>query len=260
METRSHEKIVTHPKSPIENSKRYLLNTISSFADFFFPRFCIFCLEKLSLQENVYCFKCFSNLPKIDDPICEICGAHVRNKIKKNLCQSCPQPPIFFKSAHALYYYTPIINVLIKSIKYSGRRDSAELAGKLMASYVLENMKLNKCDLIIPVPLHKYRFFKRGYNQAELLADEVCRFIKIPIMNKNLIRTKFTVKQSLIPFDERKSNVSGAFSVLYPELIKDKTILLIDDIITTGSTSNECSKMLIKSGAKEVIIFCLARA
>ncbi len=233
---------------------------IAGFADFFFPRYCIVCQEKLTDKENVCCLKCFKKMKRIEEPKCKICGGTIRGKIKNNLCPSCPDPPVYFKFAASVFFYNLVPGTIIKSIKYKGRDDAASLAGKIMAAYFNENLSNNKFDFIIPVPLHKLRFTMRGYNQAELLSYQISKYTKIPMIKDVLIRIKFTKKQSLIPIEDRKSNIKDAFSIWSKEIIKGKNILLIDDIMTTGSTVNECSKELVVSGANEVTVFTFTHA
>jgi len=260
MEIGNLEKIKIVKPSKLESCKNDFIKLLSDFCDFFFPRFCVSCFEKLPQDNKILCVNCFKNLIPITEPKCGICGDILTKKRLKDRCPSCPEPPIYFLFAESVFFYNDIISPVIRGIKYSGRRDAAELCGKLMMSYYWESLKDTKIDLIVPVPLHRIRLIRRGYNQAELLAQEISKLAGIPLASKILIRTRSTIKQSLLTPEKRKENVKNAFAVIYPEKIAGKRILLIDDIITTGSTANECARTLIAFGALDVIVFTLAHA
>ena len=113
-------------------------------------------------------------------------------------------------------------------------------------------------DAVVPVPLHKERERERGFNQAELLAGVVANRFHRPVLRKALARTRRTSPQAGKP-RERTRNVRGAFAVGNPETVKDRTLLLVDDVFTTGATVNECAKVLMKAGAQGVFVYTLAR-
>lgn len=118
---------------------------------------------------------------------------------------------------------------------------------------------ISKYDYIINVPMYVKKKKKRGYDQAELIADHLSNLIGIPLEKDNLIRTKNTLPQSKVSFEEREQNVKDVFSVLNKDKIFGKNILLIDDIYTTGNTLNQCAKELKKAGAGEICYFTLAK-
>jgi ComF family protein len=121
---------------------------------------------------------------------------------------------------------------------------------------------LNDCgiELIIPVPLHPKRLRWRGFNQSVLLARQVSRAYALPIDAFILIRDKETLPQTQLSEEERRKNVRGAFSVRAGGALKAKTILLVDDVYTSGATVNECSRVLTRAGARKVHVLTLARA
>jgi ComF family protein len=113
-------------------------------------------------------------------------------------------------------------------------------------------------DAVVPVPLHRNRERERGFNQAEILARVVGKRLQRPVLRKTLRRIRPTLPQTGKP-RERVRNVRGAFAVGNPEKIKDRTFLLVDDVLTTGATVNECAKVLMKAGAQRVLVYTLAR-
>ena len=119
---------------------------------------------------------------------------------------------------------------------------------------------INNYEIILPVPIHKKRLNGRGYNQSELLAREISRKLKnIQFFNKLLIKTENNVAQSTLTKEERILNVKNIYKVQNNNLIKEKSIILLDDIYTTGNTVNECSRLLKENGAREIGIFTISK-
>ena len=114
-------------------------------------------------------------------------------------------------------------------------------------------------DIIIPVPIHKKRYKERGYNQSELLASEIARTLNISIEKHVLTKNVNNTPQSKLSKIERKNNANGVYKIINAQKIKNKKIIIIDDIYTTGSTANECSKVLKQAGASEIAVFTIAK-
>ena len=200
--------------------------------------------------------------------VCGFC-----NKICKNeLCNKCKMKIIqhqidivikpenkYFKELISILKYEGIIRDKILQYKFE---DKAYIY-KTFAKIVLKNKKvcglLKKYDIIIPVPIHKKRKLQRGYNQTQLIAKEISKNIDIKLCNNVLIKNKNTIAQSKLNKNKRKQNIKGAFKVLNVQNIQGKNVLLFDDIYTTGSTANECSKILKEAGAKTVGVLTIAK-
>jgi len=149
---------------------------------------------------------------------------------------------------------------LIILFKYQGYESLKKpLARLLLKNHEVRDI-LGSVDLIIPVPLHPSREKERGFNQAELLAEEISRTIGKPVAKRVLIKTRKTLTQVSLEAEERKQNLTGAFEVKNPGQILGRKVLLVDDVFTTGSTCQECARILIQSGASEVQVITLARA
>ncbi|MEE9137513.1 MAG: ComF family protein [candidate division NC10 bacterium] len=131
--------------------------------------------------------------------------------------------------------------------------------GRLMADRATHLFGHPTLDAVVPVPLHRNRERERGFNQAEILARVVGKRLQRPVLRKTLRRIRPTLPQTG-KRRERVRNVRGAFAVGNPEKIKDRTFLLVDDVLTTGATVNECAKVLMKAGAQRVLVYTLARA
>jgi ComF family protein len=175
----------------------------------------------------------------------------------KMLCTDCKSRGRFFMRARTFGTYDGVLKELIREFKFHGRRDLAEGLGVLMAREVSRDVSMRRCDIIVPVPLHPIRLAERGYNQAELLAKEVgfCFGIRVENCIERLIRPG---EQSRLGRQLRKDHIRGAFTVAYPAKVAGKRVLLVDDVITTGNTANECARVLLRAGAAEVYVIAAA--
>jgi len=146
-------------------------------------------------------------------------------------------------------------------MKYEAKLSIARLLAKGMCERIdLSNFVTLSDVILAPVPLHPRRRRERGYNQSELLAKELAKAWNIPLNAKALRRARDTAQQALLSAEERHSNVQGAFTISPPDFFKSKNVLLIDDVLTTGSTVNACAEALKAAGAVRVLVLALARA
>ena len=200
-----------------------------------------------------------SLLDLIFPPRCEVC----KSIGPKTLCEKCLvkikylKPTAFF---HAVCEYEGVAKKAIKRLKFRKRKNLARSLGALLTNYINHHLWKDSLDMIIPVPLHENRLRDRGFNQAELLALSITQSTNIPTVSGLLFRKKNTHPQFDLPKTQRLKNVRGAFEVRGSKLIKNKNILLIDDIYTTGATAAECTRVLKSAGAASVHILTLSRA
>jgi ComF family protein len=164
--------------------------------------------------------------------------------------------------AAALYqfYKGGKVQDIIHQLKYEKRKDIGIYVGQRMGDQLFKSPFFEDIDLIIPVPLHKKRKKKRGYNQSELLAKGILKRIAIKAETKSLLRIKSTQSQTSKSRSERILNISKAFSIPDNARIKGKHILLVDDVITTGATLEICAETLISNGASKISLVCMALA
>jgi ComF family protein len=148
---------------------------------------------------------------------------------------------------------------LVQKFKYGRKVSLGKPLGRLMAQGCEEFLKGCHVDLIVPVPLHPKRLRWRGFNQSLLLARQVSRLYEVPIDPFVLCRDRETAPQTQLTEDERRRNVRGAFAIRPVKSLKGKSLLLVDDVYTSGATVNECSRVLVRGGAKEVYVLTLAR-
>ena len=204
-------------------------------------------------------FDQFLNL--VFPPKCEVCRAYNQEPI----CKACLDQVKFIKPVLGVYAvsdYEGIMRQAIVRFKFKKRQKLSEPLGMVMLHYLnrFPGMNLHEIDMIMPVPLHKKKTKKRGFNQVELLARHVSHYHGIPLEAACLVRTRVTKAQYELSREERIKNVKSAFSLIDPEKIIGKNILLMDDIYTTGATISECSRVLKQGGAKRVEVLALARA
>lgn len=185
--------------------------------------------------------------------LCSKCKLKIKNLLKLNTVQYKDK---CFNSHIYLFKYEEGIREKLLKYKF---RDYSYLY-KFFSEIIINNCNLkNNYDIILPVPIHKKRKAKRGYNQSELIAKEIAKNINVEYSNNVLIKISDTVPQSTLSQHQRMKNVLGIYKVINSQIIENKNILLIDDIYTTGSTVNECSKVLKQNGAKLVDVLTIAK-
>jgi competence protein ComFC len=204
------------------------------------------------------CARCFDRMVIIRKPICLRCGRPLRLEGYDH-CPECSGLGSFFISyLRTVGLYRGYLREVILAFKYRGRPELAEPLGELLAARFISESVLSSVDALIPIPLHAERYLLRGYNQAELLAKRVGCSCRLPVLTQVLQRNRVTQVQNRLTRHERLTNVKGAFHVGLPGAIRGKSLLLIDDILTTGFTVNECARTLLAAGAKMVCALTLA--
>lgn len=216
---------------------------------------CIVCGGELN-KTNQYCIceACLNNLPYNNGHICYRCGDSIPGK--GSYCLSCKDTQKDYEFARAPFLYEGAVQTLIYRLKYSQGKYLGEYLSLFLADeYIKHSWEV---DVVVPVPLFKKREKKRGFNQATLLSSAFFTKLNIPISSHNLVRVKNTPTQTKLTKKERKNNLTKAFQVTNKKEFKNKNILLIDDVFTTGATTDECSQVLKKAGAKNIYVLTLA--
>ncbi len=232
---------------------------LRGFKDLLFPARCQGCNKQIdpccSLQ---LCPDCAPQLVPVAPPLCLCCGTPFISG-KNHLCGECLQDHFAFACARSLFFYQEPVRTLLVQLKFRGslaRLDTLSvLAGQFGAAHLC-----SEPDLIMPVPLHKQRLRHRGFNQSLLLARACLPDWQQKIRTDLLLRHQPTVPQTSLSGRARRNNLKKAFSVVTPDQVAGKSILLVDDIFTTGSTLHECARVLNQAGAARVEAFTLARA
>ena len=239
---------------------------LSQLIDIIYPPRCHICNRFLSLDKKPdpsfhICNGCLSNLIPITHPMCTVCGLPFpASKGSDHLCENCLRKLPWYDLLRSPYLYSGPLIECIHRFKYNMETHLISSLGHLLSSFAKEWIPDQNDFLIIPVPLHRRRLRERGFNQSLLLARILAEDFGNQFDYISLIRNRYTQTQTGLKKDERRKNVKGAFSVIQPNAIKDKKILLVDDVFTTGYTLNECARTLKKSGATSVICLTMARA
>ena len=192
---------------------------------------------------------------------CILCG--MPSKRQQDLCADCEADLPWIESplpnnTITLFHYQEPINHLITALKFHSKLISAKILGELMAKKLALHYQHHELpELIIPVPLHKKRLRERGFNQALELARPIAKMLNIPIDFNSCIRIKHTAAQSLMPAKQRTKNIHNAFTL--HKNLTNKHIAIIDDVITTGNTVNELSKILYKANIEKIDIWSCAK-
>ncbi|MBU3713969.1 MAG: ComF family protein [Ferruginibacter sp.] len=216
-----------------------------------YPHHCVGCESDLLSEKQLLCAFCINELSHTEYA-----------KFENNPVERIFLGRIHIKAAHSEFYFYKgkLIQRLIHQLKYSGNREIGFFLGELMGNTLLSSGRFSDIDAVIPLPMHKKKEFKRGYNQAKIVAEGVARAMQIPVIDDVVIRNRITETQTRKHRAERWENVEESFVVLHKEKIIGKHILLVDDVITTGATLEACAIAILSSPGTTLSIATLARA
>ena len=216
--------------------------------DLLFPLHCAVC----GRQGQVLCQACEPTLPRLERPYCPIC-AEPDSAIR---CERCATVPLAVDGTRAPYLFDGVVRDMVHNLKYRNLRASSPALGRLIAAHLEANPV--PADILVPVLLHKRTERDRGYNQSELLAREVSKRTGVPLETDLLKRTRNTQPQvSMKSYQERRENIAGAFQCVGD--VGGRSVVVIDDVVTTGSTVSACAGALKAAGAGSVWALAIAR-
>lgn len=223
-----------------------------------YPPHCACCgavLEVRRWRGNMLCAECAQGLPYLPQEKCPHCGGKTK---AAGFCDTCMRG-FAFTRAYAAFPYAKL-RKSIHLYKFEGGKELGIPLGRMMADYLLlyHPALAGELDLILGVPLHPKKEKKRGFDQTRILCEGIAARMGLPYLPHGLYRKRHTAPQSLLSPQERKENLKDAFGTDMD--FTGKRILLVDDIITSGTTCNECAKVLYRAGAAEVRVFCLTAA
>lgn len=232
---------------------------IEFIKDLFYPSEykCLICGEELN-HNTLYsiCDDCMEKLPFNNGKVCLRCSEPINTMA--SYCINCKNTKPYYTKNTSLFLYEDPIREIIRKLKYDNKKYLAHTFSNMIAGEV-SRMDVS-FDIVIPVPLYYKRLKYRGYNQSELLTESLKTKLNLNVDTTALIKIRNTRTQANLTRTERMENLKDAFKVTDKAKVKGKTILLIDDVFTTGTTINECSKTLIEAGAKAVYSVTLAHA
>jgi ComF family protein len=239
------------------------MHILHRILDFFLPTSCSYCSSPVN-DSGVpfFCASCWADFSSIDGPVCPLCGRpfdspEALTKSPDHICLSCRRTPPAFDQAISVGYFEGPLREAIHQFKYRPCRSLGRPLTQWMSKCI---RPAGGIDCVVPVPLHIARLRHRGFNQALIIANELIRVFPIPLSYDNLARVRSTVPQVELTGEERIKNVAGAFALRRPDELKERDVLLIDDVYTTGATMNECAKVLKNAGAARVTALTIARA
>lgn len=210
--------------------------------DWVYPPICVSCGKPGAL----ICDECFSQLPEVGDHYCSVCGKPLK---RRQYCRLCGRSEFHFQTSRAPFLYERPVSDMIRKLKFNGILGLVPVLSKLLSDFFLP-LSWN-VDLIVPVPLSRKGMAQRGFNQSELIAAAFAESCKIPCDSRALMKLRETKQQVGLDAEERQKNLKGAFAA-EPVLVREKQVLLLDDVMTTGSTFSECTDALLDAGARSV--------
>lgn len=234
---------------PITNSEGSEI--LRDFVSLFFPRPCLGCGEGLLKGEYTICTGCLLELPETD---------HHRNLNNSLLHRLSYRMPLRYAMACYRFTKNGRVQSLLHALKYKGHHEIGTQLGWVLGEKLREAGTYNAFDLILPVPLHISRLRKRGYNQSAKFGEGLAEKLMVPCSDGVMTRLQKTDTQTNKSRASRWENIANVFKVTLPELVRDRSILLVDDVITTGSTLEACAAALLAAGTRELSIACIAEA
>lgn len=226
--------------------------------DYLLPPLCLGC-DRPVTQNQTLCAECWKAMHFIAPPFCARCGAPFDLPVEDGtLCGACLAEEPVYTAARSVMLYNEASKPIILRFKHADRLHPVPA----LAQWIVRAGETYwpEIDVITPVPLHRWRLLKRRYNQSALLAQAVAALVHKPVLVDLIVRVRATVSQGHCSRKERLENVAGAFALRGGQEIKGKRVALIDDVLTSGATVNECARALFAAGAEAVYVLTLARA
>ncbi len=242
------------------------MNLLGRLIDIIYPPRCPICQQFLpdrsarGEEGGIFCRSCFSDFHRITSPLCPVCGTPFAPETQgDHLCENCLRGQPHYDAIRAPYLYEGALMRAIHQFKYGAKTFLADSLGPSLARFAEDWVANSEGLLTMPVPLHPRRLRERGFNQGLLLARHVARHLKTELDFLSLRRVRYTSPQMGLKKEERRKNVRGAFGLERPEVVRNRTVLLVDDVATTGNTLSECGRVLKRAGCKKVLCLVLAR-
>jgi len=234
---------------------------VNAILDFLFPPLCHVCRSFIPEAGALHiCPSCLEGMQAVGNPLCRLCGIPFPGAGTDHLCGACLKERPSFDMARAALLYEGQCRELVHAFKYRNKTHLRRPLALLSAAGLTEFVLSREPDVIVPVPLHVRRLRSRGFNQAVLLGELLARAWRLPLARRALRRVRWTEPQISLSADQRRENVKGAFAVADRTVVAGRKVLLVDDVLTTGSTAEECSRVLKRAGATEVTVITVARA
>jgi len=243
------------PQDSIRRPLLWLLNLL-------FPKECAACGVSLAFDNPDYlCSACLGGLVRIAPPFCSVCGRPICGAVRPPVvCRRCRAEAPSYDRARAAFVFQGPAHTFVLKYKYGSCPYLASPAVRWMKAAGDGALSWGDYDRLVAVPLHHRKARERGFNQSFLLAGGLSRLCGVTLDRRHLRRRRYTETQTRLDLAARGRNIRGAFRVSEPGYFRGRSILLVDDVLTTGFTVNECARVLKDDGAKRVDVLTLARA
>ena len=235
---------------------------VSSIINLLYPPLCLVCGRRDELRDQVLCTTCLRKLKKRLPPFCVRCGRQLPGDPRiKASCDDCKKDTLYFDRAFSVFYYNGILKDLVHNFKYKKMTSLAQEFARLAVDFIKDHGIAKNTDMVLSIPMHSKRLFKREINPSHILAKAIAKKLRLDYSGRLLKKTKNTAAQSRLSRSERIENLKGSFSLRKNTraCVKNKKILIVDDLFTTGSTVNECARLLKEANADYVEVVTLAR-
>lgn len=237
---------------------------LPSILDILYPVRCPVCGEIVVPRERLVCSRCEGKLQVITEPRCKKCSKPIGQE-EQEYCSDCERKEYHFIKGYSVWVYDAVMKKSIAGFKYQNKKEYARYYIRELVRFYGKTIAKLSPDVLVPVPLHKNKLKERGYNQADVLAKGIGRQLHIPVLSELIIRTKMTMPQKQLSDKERLKNLKQAFRInrkaaeQFPK--KLQTVLLVDDIYTTGSTIEACTNVLMEYGIIKIyfITLCIGK-
>lgn len=237
---------------------------IQMLLDLLYPVRCPVCGEIVLPKGQRICKDCREKLVYIEEPRCKRCSKPIEFE-EQEYCSDCQRKKLHYDGGYAVWVYNEAMRASVAGFKYRGRKEYGVFYIREIVRLYGGTIRKIAPDAIVPVPVHRSKYYERGYNQADLLARGIGRELQLPVFSELLVRHKKTLPQKKLSDKERLRNLTEAFHINKgwsdEKLSRLNRILLVDDIYTTGSTVEACSNVLKAHGIKEVyfIVLCIGK-
>jgi len=231
--------------------KKIIQNTWGSLIHTLYPRLCHGCNSLPAVKEGIFCVSCLAAMPFTD---------HFQLAENKVTMHFWGRIPLKFGAALLNFRSKSIVQNIIHGLKYEHKKEIGLNLGVLAGERLLNSKNFVKPDILIPVPLHKSKEILRGYNQSYVFGQGVSDLIDVPVSKDAVIKFSKTDSQTGKSRTDRVLNVSKTFKIDHPEILKDKHVMIVDDVVTTGATVEAVAIKLLESGVKDISLLVIASA
>jgi ComF family protein len=238
-----------------------MTGALATSLDLLYPPVCQLCRRRRARPaDGLVCHQCWALVRFVRPPFCERCGLPFPGQLTANfVCTNCHGLTLHFSAARSAVVAKGVVLEAVHRFKYSGSTWFENFLAGLLVREAAPVLKNANWDFIAPVPLHPVKLREREFNQAERLAAQLSRATEIPLHTNLLMRVHATATQTLLTREERAANMKNAFAVPPAAPVKDRRIVLVDDVFTTGATTNAGAAALRAAGAAEVCVWTVAR-